>query len=128
MTEADRRILLVEDNEVSQTSTLILLEHLGYQIDTAGTGKQALEMIQNHTYDLILLDLGLPDMDGFKVAELMLEHSKQAVFNRIVVLTAHSDEVYRKRCKEVGVAAFWVKPVSSQKVKEFLNHSRLWFA
>jgi CheY-like chemotaxis protein len=128
MTNENRRILLVEDNEIAQTSTLILLEHLGYQIDTATTGKQALAMLHEQAYDLILLDIGLPDMDGFKVAELMLEHSKESVANRIVVLTAHSDEVYRKRCKEVGVAAFWVKPVSSLKVKEFLNHSQVWFA
>ena len=82
------KILVVEDVEIASRMAVVMLESYGCAVDTVETGSSALEIIEEKDYDLILMDLGLPDMDGLSVTETIrrMHHNPDIP---IVALTAH---------------------------------------
>jgi two-component system sensor histidine kinase/response regulator len=114
------RVLLVEDNPVSLRILKMLLEQFNCQIDSAGTAKETIDAMMSKEYDVVFLDLGLPDTDGITLAKQI--KSLQWKNNRIplVALTAHATEVDRRRCIEAGMAGYLKKPASSQSLKRLL--------
>ncbi len=97
------RVLLVEDNKIAQRIPLLLLERWPGVIDVAESGQLALQMTQTHRYDLILMDIGLPDMSGIQTARTIRSTCEINGSTPIVALSAHEDEVFTD---EAGINYF----------------------
>ena len=112
-------ILLVEDIELNVMVAKALLEKLGQRVDVAMTGQEAIDMVREHTYDLILLDIQLPDMNGFDVARTL--HEEELVMQTsIVALTAN---VIKKREEYLqnGMDDIIAKPIKKSRVIQVFN-------
>lgn len=105
----DLSILLVEDNATNQAVALSLLEKLGQKTQVAVTGCQAVEMIASGSYDLVFMDMQMPEMDGLEATKAVrkLALKKQP---RIIALTANAFEADRERCFGAGMDGFIAKP------------------
>ncbi len=115
------RVLIAEDNPVNQRVARRMLEKLGCQAEVASTGRQALEMLQKESYDLILMDCQMPEMDGYQATRHIrsLDSAQHAI--PIVAMTANTMDEDRKRCLAVGMDDFIGKPVRLADLKEVLH-------
>nr|WP_269330149.1 response regulator [Kineosporia babensis] len=114
------RLLLVEDNDINQTVALGILSQLGYQVDVAGHGEQALTMTEQHDYDAILMDCQMPVMDGYTATvELRKRPATREV--PIIAMTAATFAADRQRCFDSGMDDFIAKPVRSATLQATLN-------
>ena len=82
------RILLVEDSAANQMVVEALLDHLGYTVDVANNGLEAVASVQTNHYDLILMDLAMPEMDGFEATQVIRGMDSRSAETPIVALTA----------------------------------------
>ena len=105
------RILLVEDNAVNALVADWALKRLGYNIDVANTAAAALEATEHQHYDMIFMDLQLPDMDGIKAVAAMRARERSGSHTPIVALTANNTPAIRERCLASGMDDFLPKPV-----------------
>lgn len=113
-------VLVVEDYKLAQKMAEIILNQLNCHVDTADTGAQALELINKRNYDLIFMDLGLPDMDGLTVTETI--RKLQGKNNLpIIALTAHTESDVKDNCLNVGMNDIMGKPISLEAAKEMLE-------
>jgi CheY-like chemotaxis protein len=110
---ASLRILLAEDNLINQRVGVALLKKLGHSVDVVADGKQAVEQVQAKSYDAILMDVEMPEMDGFE-ATAAIRAWEQGKGTRIpiVAMTAHALTGYRERCIAAGMDGYISKPVS----------------
>ena len=114
-------ILIVEDSKLAQTMAAMTLKSLGCEIHTADTGAEAITQFKARNYDLIFMDLGLPDMDGYTVTETMRElEEKHHTHTPIVALTAHTEDEFKKNAKKCGMDDFLAKPLTKEKAEEML--------
>jgi CheY-like chemotaxis protein len=90
------RILLAEDNELNQKVTLAMLKHLGYKADTALNGIEVLDAIEHRRYDLILMNVGLPEMDGLEATRQIRRLFKNGP--RIIAVTAYAVPGMKQKC------------------------------
>jgi signal transduction histidine kinase/DNA-binding response OmpR family regulator len=106
-------ILLVEDNEINRRVAKSLLERDGHRITSAPNGRKALEMARNHPYDLILMDVQMPEMDGFEATAAIraweLSHDRRTP---IVALTANAMKGDRELCLNAGMDGYLTKPIN----------------
>jgi two-component system, OmpR family, aerobic respiration control sensor histidine kinase ArcB len=118
-----QQILLVEDNKiVGRITKDILLKELNCQVDIAETGKDALELIEQKTYDLILMDIGLPDIDGCTVTEqIRAKTSSPNSKVPIIAVTAHAEEEEKQRFLEVGISRVIIKPLDKFVAQSLLT-------
>ncbi|MCC6546398.1 PAS domain S-box protein [Candidatus Sumerlaeota bacterium] len=119
--EKARRILVVEDNPVNQFVAKGMLKILGYDIDIANNGKEALEILQARSYDLIFMDCQMPILDGYATTRAIrhLESGKRSV--PIVAMTANAMKGDAEKCLEAGMDAYVSKPVSLETLRNVLN-------
>ncbi|HTL88092.1 MAG TPA: GAF domain-containing protein [Leptolyngbya sp.] len=113
------KILLVEDNIVNQKVTLNQLKHLGYTADVAANGKEAIEMLDQIPYNLILMDCQMPILDGYAATKLIRAQQHQSV---IIALTANAMLEDRERCLAAGMDDYLSKPISKENLSERLTH------
>jgi DNA-binding response OmpR family regulator len=119
-TRQPKRVLVVEDNLDSLHALALLLRDIGHTVDYAINGCAALDAARQFKPHFVLLDLGLPGLDGFEVARQMkLDPELQAA--RVVALTAFGQESYRKRAAEAGIEVYFVKPVATQALQDLLG-------
>jgi CheY-like chemotaxis protein len=106
------RILLAEDNRVNQLVTIRLLERLGHLVDTVDDGREAVERVARGTYDVVLMDLQMPEMDGIEAARAVRVLERDRGLNRvpIVALTACATEDDREDCLSAGMDGYLRKP------------------
>ncbi len=104
------RILLVEDNELNRDMLSRRLQRRGYQVELAANGKEGLQMADTTSPDLILLDLSLPEMDGWEVLRHLKQHSKMKSIP-VIALTAHALVTDRNRAFEAGFDDYDIKPI-----------------
>jgi PAS domain S-box-containing protein len=102
------RILLAEDNPVNQAFAVRLLQKQGHSVEVANNGAEAIAKFRAGDYDLILMDVQMPEVDGFEIEKASGGHIP------IIALTAHSLPGYRERCLEVGMDGFVTKPFRLQ--------------
>ncbi|PZO40510.1 MAG: hypothetical protein DCF19_11445 [Pseudanabaena frigida] len=110
-------ILLVEDNVVNQMFASILLKKLGYKIDVANNGLEALQLVQERSYDLILMDVQMPEMDGLTTTRLIRQSFNNAISKvRIVAMTGNAMPEDRQACFEAGMDDYISKPINMQEI------------
>jgi GAF domain-containing protein/CheY-like chemotaxis protein/HPt (histidine-containing phosphotransfer) domain-containing protein len=105
------RILLAEDNVVNQKLALRLLEKLGYRADVVANGLETLEAIERQTYDLLLSDVQMPEMDGLEATRRIIERWPDGDRPWIVAMTAEAMSGDRERCLEAGMNDYLAKPI-----------------
>ena len=118
------RILLVEDNALAQKVATSMLNTLQCEVDIAESGRRALMLFEPRKYDLILMDVGLPDLSGSTVAELIRQlEIKQSSLLRvpIIALTAHMNDSLLKECREAGMDDVLQKPLSLEISKKIIS-------
>ncbi|MDT8446950.1 MAG: response regulator [bacterium] len=113
------RILVAEDNRGNAKLVLRVLELLGYPHDWAQDGKEALEMARQGNYQLILMDIQMPEMDGLEATEAILRELGEAA-PRILALTANSEDQVRERCFDLGMVGYLTKPLRIEQLAEHL--------
>jgi CheY-like chemotaxis protein len=111
------KILLVEDNEMNRDMLSRRLKRHGYSVVTALDGAQAHAMASSENPDLILMDVGLPDMDGWEVTRL-LKSNEQTRHIPIIALTAHALVTDRQKAFETGCDDYDTKPVDFARLTE----------
>ncbi|MGD9153739.1 MAG: response regulator [Gammaproteobacteria bacterium] len=125
MDVSKKNILLIEDNKLAQKMATIVLKPLGCEVYTADTGAEAIIQFKARTYDLIFMDLGLPDIDGYTVTETMRElEEKCHTHTPIIALTAHTEDEFRKNAKKIDMDGFLAKPLTKDKAETMLNKHR----
>ncbi len=100
-------ILLAEDNPVNRKIALIVLKKLGYKADTATNGKEVLMALEDHSYDLVLMDIQMPEMDGIEATRIIRKRWPHGP--KIIVVTAF--DACRDLCLNIGADDFLSKPV-----------------
>jgi two-component system, sensor histidine kinase and response regulator len=117
------RILLTEDNIVNQRVAVRILEKAGHVVAIAENGKVALRMMQEQTFDLILMDVQMPEMGGFEATALIREREKSTGRHiPIVAMTAHAMAGDRDRCVAAGMDDYLSKPVAAATLLEMVAH------
>jgi CheY-like chemotaxis protein len=116
------RVLLVEDNAVNQLLAVRLLEKRGHNVTVAGNGKEALVALEKDSFDLVLMDVQMPEMDGFEATAVIREKEKRSGRNHlpVIAMTAHAMLGDRERCLEAGMDDYITKPIRSQELAELL--------
>ncbi len=110
------RILLVEDNPINQKVAVSLLDRLGYRPDIASNGLEAVEAVRQRPYDVILMDVQMPEMDGLEATRRIRQEWPAEVPLRIVAMTAGALAGDRERCLEAGMDDFIAKPVRFEEL------------
>lgn len=120
----DVNVLLVEDNIIAQHSQSAKFQTMGCSVDIAGNAKMALELFKQKKFNLLVVDLGLPDLDGWALARAFrASHSNPNSLAPILVLTAHADinDVSEKYADELSTVIFRRKPLMLEDVKSVLH-------
>jgi CheY-like chemotaxis protein len=111
------RLLLAEDNPVNQKVALRMLKKLGIRADVAATGLEVLQALERQAYDIVLMDVQMPEMDGFEATKAIRRRwLKSDIY--IIAVTAHAQEEDRRRCLAAGMDDYISKPV---RIKELLS-------
>jgi CheY-like chemotaxis protein len=104
-------VLFVEDNHLARKIGIIILEKIGCRVDAVSTGLLAVELANNNLYDIIFMDIGLPDINGLTAIERIRQEDCLNKDVPIIALTAHSDDGYVLQSQKVGATDFLVKPL-----------------
>ena len=111
-----RSLLLAEDNIVNRTVAIHQLERMGFQIDTAVNGLEAFNMASAKPYDIILMDVQMPEMDGLAATQEIRQHPNPEKRPVILAMTAHAMQGDRERCIDAGMDDYLSKPVRPQEL------------
>jgi len=121
MEQAKHKVLLVEDTPIAIKVAVIILNMLGCKIDVAEKGMVALEMATKNKYDLILMDIGLPDIDGLTVTKQIRQQELEGKHVPIIALTAHSETAIKEKLFEVGLDDLLIKPLTIMNGQQLLQ-------
>jgi len=115
-------ILLAEDNPVNQTFAVRTLEQFGHQISLANNGREALTALEQHTFDLVLMDIQMPEMDGFEAtAEIRRREGETGKHLPIIAMTAHAMAGDREMCVAAGMDGYVSKPIRVQELLQTIE-------
>ena len=117
------RILIVEDNSVNQLVALGQVQRLGHEGVVAGGGVDAIDIVRDERFDLILMDCQMPDIDGYEAARRIRQIDGRAAQTPIVAMTAHALPGEREKCLAAGMNDYLAKPVSLEQLGAII---RLW--
>jgi len=116
------RILLAEDNQVNQRLAMRLLEKRGHLVDVATNGREVLQALGKASYDLVLMDVQMPEMDGMEATARIREKEKlSGGRQRVVALTAHAMKGDEERCLAGGMDGYLTKPIRPEELDELLE-------
>jgi signal transduction histidine kinase/CheY-like chemotaxis protein/HPt (histidine-containing phosphotransfer) domain-containing protein len=118
------RILLAEDNAVNPKLALRLLSRMGYRADLASNGVEALECIQRQTYDVVLLDVQMPEMDGLEAARRIVARGPNGERPHIIAMTANAMQGDREQCLAAGMDDYLTKPIRTDALVQALQSTR----
>jgi CheY-like chemotaxis protein len=115
------RILLAEDNVVNQKLALRLLQQMGYRADLASNGLEAIESVQRQAYDVVLMDVQMPELDGLDATRRIRALGPAQSGLRIVAMTANAMQGDREMCMEAGMNDYLTKPIRVERLVEALH-------
>jgi CheY-like chemotaxis protein len=115
------RILLAEDNVVNQKLALRLLQQMGYRADLASNGTEAVESVKRQAYDVVLMDVQMPEMDGLEAARQINARWRPQERPRIIAMTANAMQGDREMCIAAGMDDYLTKPIRVERLVEALN-------
>ncbi len=117
------KILVAEDSRVNQMFAEEILDELGCEIDIAEDGKVALDSYKNDTYDLVLMDCMMPEMDGYEATQLIRKHEQDKKIKRtpIIAMTANAMGGDREKCIDAGMDDYIAKPARREDIKLILE-------
>ena len=118
------RILLAEDNVVNQKVALRLLGQMGYRADVAANGVEAIGAVERQTYDVVLMDVQMPELDGFEASREINRRWPGERRPRIVAMTANAMQGDRELCAAAGMDDYVAKPIRPEALAEALSHVR----
>jgi len=113
-------ILLVEDNVINQKLAEKHLTNFGFTLDIAGNGKIALDKLQQATYDLVLMDMQMPEMDGYEAANAIRKHLKLTL--PIIAMTAHAMSGEKEKCLAIGMNDYISKPFKAAELYQKISN------
>jgi DNA-binding NtrC family response regulator len=112
------KILIAEDEYLIRWSLSQALSEQGYKVFSVENGKKALEVLETQTFDFIITDLFMPEMDGWKVLETVQQNWPKL---RVIIMTAHGKEEIKKKAKEKGAWAYVEKPFLIDAISDLLK-------
>ncbi|MCP3943072.1 MAG: response regulator [Desulfobacteraceae bacterium] len=115
------RILVVEDNMINLKVAMHLLKKFGYKADTAGNGKEAIHAVELRPYDLILMDVQMPEMDGYEATKTIRAMEDERKDIPIIAMTANAMKGDREKCLNAGMNDYITKPVKPQNLIETIS-------
>src|SRR5262249_18816365 len=111
------RVLIAEDNLVNRRLVTRVLEKRGHTVSAAATGREALDQVQHERFDVILMDVQMPDMDGLETAAAIRRlEAIQGAHTPIIAVTAYSMKGDRERCLAAGMDDYITKPINAQEL------------
>ena len=113
------RILLVEDNLANQLVAMAYLSRAGHTVEKAGTGLEAIDMLYARDFDVILMDIQMPSIDGLECAR-MIRTGKRLADIPIIALTANALRRDRQKCLEAGMNGYFAKPIDWDALLEHI--------
>ena len=119
-----RQLLLVEDNEINQEIAVALLENMGASVDVANNGVEGIQRFMQKDYDLILMDIRMPEMDGHTATLSIRNSGKHDADIPIIAMTANAMIEDRKACSDAGMNGHISKPIAVKQLAQELSH---WF-
>jgi signal transduction histidine kinase/DNA-binding response OmpR family regulator len=117
------RILLAEDNAVNQKLALRLLGQLGYRADVAGNGVEAIAALERQRYDVVLMDVQMPELDGLEAARAICQRWPRAARPRLIAVTANAMQGDREQCLEAGMDDYISKPIRVDELVAALDQT-----
>jgi PAS domain S-box-containing protein len=117
-------ILLAEDNAINQKLALRLLERMGYRADVAGNGLEVLEALRRQTYDVVLMDVQMPEMDGLEATRAICREWPAQRRPHIIAMTANAMQEDREKCLEAGMNDYVSKPIRVEELVQALSQCR----
>jgi signal transduction histidine kinase/CheY-like chemotaxis protein len=117
------RILLAEDNAVNQKLALRLLGQLGYRADVAGNGREAIAALERQPYDVVLMDVQMPELDGLEASRLICQRWPRSERPRLIAVTANAMQGDREQCLEAGMDDYISKPIRVDELIAALNQT-----
>lgn len=124
-TEAARlprlKVLLVEDNAINLHVATKFLAHLGQEIHTAENGEEAVAMAETETFDIILMDMQMPVMDGIEATKRIRAGYGKSKLSPIVAMTANASDDDTRKCIDAGMDGFQSKPISMEKLRRIIQ-------
>lgn len=118
------KILLAEDNVVNQKVALNILQRLGYRADVAANGLEVLTALRRQTYDVILMDLQMPEMDGLTATRQICQEWRLSSRPWIIAMTANAMQGDREKCLEAGMNDYTTKPIRVEELTKALMNSQ----
>ena len=118
------RILLAEDNVVNQKLALRFLQQLGYRADMAGNGLEAIQALERQSYDVILMDVQMPELDGMEASRRICARWPSGIRPRIIAMTANAMQGDREACIAAGMDDYVSKPIRQAELIAALGKAR----
>ncbi|NJL60144.1 MAG: response regulator, partial [Desulfobacteraceae bacterium] len=115
------KILIAEDNSINQQLALTTLERLGYRADVAGNGLEALDSLRRQRYDVVLMDIQMPEMDGLEATKQICKEFSAESRPHIVAMTANALHGDREMCLSAGMDDYVSKPFQVRELIRALN-------
>lgn len=109
------KVMYAEDNPVNQKLIILMLQSMGLKVDIANDGQEAVEMASKKYYNIILMDISMPVMDGLEASQRIIQNSTSRPI--IIAATANMAEVDKRKCFEAGMNDFLSKPINQEELK-----------
>src|SRR5207248_9724737 len=115
------KVLVAEDNAINQALVRSLLQKQGHQVILVADGRAAVEAYRQQSFDVVLMDVQMPVLDGFEATRLIREYQQQTgTRTPIYAMTAHAMKGDRERCLEMGMDGYLAKPIAASELWQML--------
>jgi CheY-like chemotaxis protein len=119
-------ILVAEDNLVNQRLAVRMLEKRGHRVSVAGNGQEALDALAREDFDIVFMDVQMPEMDGITATSVLRQREQDSSKHQVVIaLTAHAMKSDEERCLAAGMDGYLSKPIRPQALDDILSRRRL---